>query len=95
MLGKIKHKTTHLLAIAAQRLMLGKIKHKTYSTSHNHSLTDGYYCWYQTMLGKIKHKTYSTYTSTITAWLTAIAAGVRLVLGKIKHKTYLTSTITA
>ena len=47
------------------------------------------------MLGKIKHKTYSTYTSTITAWLTAIAAGIRLVLGKIKHKTYLTSTITA
>jgi hypothetical protein len=33
------------------------------------------------MLGKIKHKTYSTYTSTITAWLTTIAAGIRLVLG--------------
>jgi hypothetical protein len=45
------------------------------------------------MLGKIKHKTYLT--STITAWLTAIAAGIRLILGKIKHKTYLTSTITA
>jgi len=49
------------------------------------------------MLGKIKHKAYLTYTSTITAWLTAIAAGIRLVLGKIKHKTYsiYTSTITA
>ena len=49
------------------------------------------------MLGKIKHKTFLTYTSTITAWLTAIAAGIRLMLGKIKHKTYstYTSTITA
>ena len=33
------------------------------------------------VLGKIKHKTYLTYTSTITAWLMAIAAGIRLMLG--------------
>jgi hypothetical protein len=44
------------------------------------------------VLGKIKHKTYSTYTSTITPWLTPIAAGIRRVLGKIKHKTYSTYT---